>query len=116
KPDDAFLYLPLSDTTRWNDTLLVRTDGDPGPLLPALGRAVRGVDPSLPAVAGVLDTMISFDPRFVVARMGGLSSSVVGILGLALACLGVYGMVGYSVARRTQEIGIRMAMGAEPAQ
>ena len=65
----------------------MRTDGEPGPLLPALGRAVRSVDASLPAVAGVLETMISFDPHFVVARIGGVLSSVVGILGLLLACL-----------------------------
>jgi putative ABC transport system permease protein len=116
KPDDAFLYLPLSDARQWNDTLLVRTEGEPTPLLPALGGAIRRVDPSLPAVAGVLDTMISFDPHFVVARIGGVLSSVVGILGLFLACLGVYGMVGYCVARRTREIGIRMALGAERTQ
>jgi predicted permease len=116
KTDDAYLYLPLSDERRWNDTLLVRTQGDPAPLLPALGAAVRRVDAELPAVAGVLDTRISFDPHFVIARMGGLLSSIVGGFGLLLACLGVYGMVGYSVARRTPEIGIRMALGAERIQ
>jgi predicted permease len=116
KPDEAYLYLPLSDAGRWNDTLLVRAEGDPTLLLPALGGAIQRVDPNLPAVAGVLDTMISFDPHFVVARMGGLLSSVVGVLGLALACLGVYGMVGYCVAWRTREIGIRVALGAERAQ
>jgi ABC-type antimicrobial peptide transport system permease subunit len=74
------------------------------------------VDAELPAVAGVLDTRISFDPHFVIARMGGLLSSIVGGLGLLLACLGAYGMVGYSVARRTRDIGIRMALGAERIQ
>ena len=113
RPDEAFLYLPLSDARRWNDTILVRARADPGPLLPALGRAVRNVDPNLPALAGALGTMVSVDPRFVVSRIGGVLASAVGLLGLLLACLGVYGTVSYCVARRTRELGIRMALGAE---
>jgi predicted permease len=116
RPDEAFLYLPLSDARRWNDTILVRTQGDPALLLPALGRAVRGVDPNLPAVAGALGNMVSVDPRFVVSRIGGVLASAVGLLGLLLACLGVYGTVSYCVARRTRELGIRMALGAERAR
>jgi ABC-type antimicrobial peptide transport system permease subunit len=56
------------------------------------------------------------DPYFIVSRVGGILCSVVGALGLFLACLGVYGMVGYSVVERTHEIGIRMALGAQRQQ
>jgi len=100
----------------WTSTLLARTEGDPAALLPPMGREVRRVDANLPVIAAPLYTMISMDPYFVVSRMGGLLASIVGALGLLLACMGVYGMVSYSVAQRTKEIGIRMALGAERIQ
>jgi macrolide transport system ATP-binding/permease protein len=116
KLDDSYLYLPLSQTHQWTSTLLARTEGDPTPLLPVIGQEVRRVDANLPVVGAPLYTMISMDPFFVVSRIGGVLASIVGALGLFLACLGVYGMVSYSVAQRTREIGIRMALGAKGIQ
>ena len=115
KVDDSYVYLPLSQS-RWTSTLLVRTSGSAPGLLPGLGSAIRRVDANLPVVAAPLDWMVSFDPYFVISRIGGILSSVVGMLGLFLACLGVYGMVGYGVVERTREIGIRMALGAQREQ
>ncbi|PYT78556.1 MAG: hypothetical protein DMG40_19660 [Acidobacteria bacterium] len=116
KVDESYLYLPLSQTRHWTSMLLVRTEDAASGLLPTFRSAVRRVDPNWFVVVAPLDWMVSLDPYFVISRIGGILSSIVGVLGLILACLGVYGVVGYSVVQRTHEIGIRMALGARPPQ
>jgi macrolide transport system ATP-binding/permease protein len=116
KLDESYVYLPLSQAHRWTSTLLVRTEGDPARWLPAIGGEVRRVDANLPVIGAPLFTMVSLNPFFVVSRIGGLLASIIGALGLLMACIGMYGIVSYSVARRTHEIGIRMALGAQSVQ
>jgi predicted permease len=93
----------------------IRTRLKPDAILPALRRAVRDVDPDLPVVnVRTEDQQIQAD--MLQERIFVTFTSGFGILALALACVGIYGIMAYSVANRRNEIGIRMALGAQQMQ
>ncbi len=113
-----FLYYPLSQLYPWPGSvhvLEVRASGDPLALLPALRREAAALDPSLPLFRPrTLEREMAaqrFFERVAVAILGGS-----GLLGLLLAVVGLYGLVSHWVAQRTQEIGVRMALGARPGE
>jgi hypothetical protein len=109
----AELYLPLN-VKDFSEVFLVaraRSDAD---RLPPILREAATLDPRVIPAARTMRE--DFDRRMRGPRMAGAIASGIGVLTLALACLGIFGVVSYGVALRTKEIGIRVALGAaQPA-
>lgn len=109
------IYLPLAQGDPKFVSLAVRTAGAPLAVAPAVRAAVNALDPDLPIYfVRSLDDAIWQENWFV--RVFGSLFILFGIAALFLAGVGLYGVMAFSVSRRTQEVGVRMAMGAKAGQ
>jgi predicted permease len=113
EPQYRYLYLPFAQAGGTRMVMLTESAGDPALLAAPLREIVRSMDPNQPMynvrTFGNFYKMRAIDTPLMITQM----VVTMGLIGLLLALIGIYGLVSYSVARRTREIGVRIAIGAD---
>jgi predicted permease len=113
EPPSAFVYLPFAQNPDARMILFAESDGDPASLIDPLRGLVHSLDVDQP-VYNVQSFPSFYEQRAVRVPLKILQIvAAMGVMGIALALVGIYALVSYSVARRTRDIGVRMAIGAD---
>ena len=112
--EKAAMFLPLAQDTHSNFSLVVRSQMLRSGVAPSLQRLISSVDPSLPYHINTWQQVLQF--ALFPARAATAALGVMGLLAAMLAVTGIFGMASYSVTRRMKELGIRVALGAQPMQ
>jgi len=109
-------YVPITQEYQSTHVLQLRTTVPADSLIPIVEAQIHDLDPNLPAYdVMTMERALMGGNGFFLYKMGAAFAGTLGILGLVLAVVGVYGVVSHNATSRTHEIGIRMALGAQPA-
>jgi predicted permease len=111
--DSEQIYMPMPEDRLQDYPILIRTRAAPTQIMNAIGPMISSIDPNLVAYSFTLEEMLRQTESFLASSISAAFASSVGMLGLLLASMGIYGTVSYIVVLRTREVGIRIALGAK---
>ncbi|MEA2258689.1 MAG: hypothetical protein QOJ51_1514 [Acidobacteriaceae bacterium] len=111
--DSEHIYMPMPEDRLQDYPILIRTREAPAQIMNAIGPMILSIDPNLLAYSFTLEEMLRQTESFLASSISAAIASSIGMLGLLLASMGIYGTVSYIVVLHTREVGIRIALGAK---